>query len=96
MLTYVIDLFSFKRLRQERVKLREENEELQLAQVAGNLKSPPLSYLLRSLDVLCNSSFHLFIGSPMRQLSPGSPPSDDFDLAGSLSPEVKYVHVTRL
>ncbi|KAM7439452.1 Protein Hook 3 [Porites harrisoni] len=28
-------------------------------------------------------------GSPMRQLSPGSPPSDDFDLAGSLSPEVK-------
>ena len=32
----------------------------------------------------------------MRQLSPGSPPSDDFDLAGSLSPEVKYVHVARL
>lgn len=28
-------------------------------------------------------------GSPMRHLSPGSPPSDDFDLAGSLSPEVK-------
>ena len=27
----------------------------------------------------------------MRHLSPGSPPSDDFDLAGSLSPEVKYV-----
>lgn len=51
-----------ERLRHERVKLREENEELQLAQVAG---------------------------SPMRQLSPGSPPSDDFDLAGSLSPEVK-------
>ncbi|CAH3028392.1 unnamed protein product [Porites evermanni] len=51
-----------ERLRQERIKLREENEELQLAQVAG---------------------------SPMRQLSPGSPPSDDFDLAGSLSPEVK-------
>lgn len=51
-----------ERLRHERVKLREENEELQLAQVAG---------------------------SPMRHLSPGSPPSDDFDLAGSLSPEVK-------
>ena len=32
----------------------------------------------------------------MRQLSPGSPPSDDFDLAGSLSPEVKYVHVATL
>lgn len=27
--------FSFQRLRQERMKLREENEELQLAQVAG-------------------------------------------------------------
>ena len=27
----------------------------------------------------------------MRQLSPGSPPSDDFDLGSSLSPEVKYV-----
>ena len=89
MLTYVIELFCFKRLRQERVKLREENEELQLAQVAGNLKSSPLSYLLCSLSVLCNISFDLFIGTPMRQLSPGSPPSDDFDLAGSLSPVVK-------
>ena len=28
-------LFYFQRLRQERMKLREENEELQLAQVAG-------------------------------------------------------------
>lgn len=27
--------FYFQRLRQERMKLREENEELQLAQVAG-------------------------------------------------------------
>lgn len=27
--------FFFQRLRQERMKLREENEELQLAQVAG-------------------------------------------------------------
>ena len=96
MLTYVIDLFCFKRLRHERVKLREENEELQLAQVAGNLKSPPLSSLLCSLSVLCTSSFFFFLGSPMRQLSPGSPPSDDFDLAGSLSPEVKYVHVATL
>ncbi|XP_020631473.1 protein Hook homolog 3-like [Orbicella faveolata] len=51
-----------ERLRQERVKLKEENEELQLAQVAG---------------------------SPMRQLSPGTPPSDDFDLGSSMSPEVK-------
>ena len=96
MLTYVIDLFCFKRLRQERVKLREENEELQLAQVAGNLKSPPLSYLLHSVSVLCNSSVYLFIGAQMSHLSPGSRPSDDFDLAGSLSPEVKYVHVARL
>ena len=96
MLTYVIDLFCFKRLRHERVKLREENEELQLSQVAGNLKSPPLSSLLCSLSVLCTSSFYLFTGSPLRQLSPGSPPSDDFDLAGSLSPEVKYVHVATL
>ena len=27
----------------------------------------------------------------MRHLSPGSPPSDDFDLGVTLSPEVKYV-----
>lgn len=26
----------------------------------------------------------------MRQLSPGTPPSDDFDLGSSMSPEVKY------
>lgn len=51
-----------ERLRQERMKLREENEELQLAQVAG---------------------------SPMRQLTPGTPPSDDFDIGSALSPEVK-------
>lgn len=51
-----------ERLRRERVKLKEENEELQLAQVTG---------------------------SPMRHLSPGSPPSDDFDLGVTLSPEVK-------
>ncbi|KAJ7386507.1 Protein Hook 3 [Desmophyllum pertusum] len=51
-----------ERLRQERVKLKEENEELQLAQVTG---------------------------SPMRQLTPGTPPNDDFDLGGPISPEVK-------
>ncbi|KAK2569947.1 Protein Hook-like protein [Acropora cervicornis] len=51
-----------ERLRQERMKLREENEELQLAQVAG---------------------------SPMRQLTPGTPPSDDFDIGSALSPEMK-------
>jgi len=28
-------------------------------------------------------------GSPMRQLTPGTPPNDDFDLGGPLSPEVK-------
>ena len=27
----------------------------------------------------------------MRQLTPGTPPNDDFDLGGPLSPEVKYV-----
>ena len=27
----------------------------------------------------------------MRHMSPGTPPNDDFDLGGSLSPEVKYV-----
>ena len=26
----------------------------------------------------------------MRQLSPGTPPNDDFDLGSSMSPEVKY------
>lgn len=51
-----------ERLRQERMKLKEENEELQLAQVAG---------------------------SPMRQISAGTPSSDNFDLGGSMSPEVK-------
>ena len=33
----------------------------------------------------------LFLGSPMRHLSAGTPSSDDFDLDGSMSPEVKYV-----
>lgn len=51
-----------ERLRQERMKLKEENEELQLAQVAG---------------------------SPMRQLTPGTSPNDEFDIGSSLSPEVK-------
>ena len=26
----------------------------------------------------------------MRQLSPGTPPNDEFDLGSSISPEVKY------
>ncbi|XP_068675749.1 protein Hook homolog 3-like isoform X2 [Montipora foliosa] len=51
-----------ERLRQERMKLKEENEELQLAQVAG---------------------------SPMRQLTPGTPPTDDFNIGSTLSPEIK-------
>ncbi|XP_068675748.1 protein Hook homolog 3-like isoform X1 [Montipora foliosa] len=52
-----------ERLRQERMKLKEENEELQLAQVAA--------------------------GSPMRQLTPGTPPTDDFNIGSTLSPEIK-------
>ena len=28
----------------------------------------------------------------MRQLTPGTPPNDDFDLGGPISPEVKYVN----
>ena len=37
-----------------------------------------------------NLFVYIFLGSPMRQLSPGTPPSDDFDLGSSISPEVKY------
>lgn len=59
--------------------------------MAGNLSRDLFTICSVPLSVSCNSSFHLFIGSPMRQLSPGSPPSDDFDLGSSLSPEVKYV-----
>lgn len=42
------------------------------------------------LICLFNLSLYIFSGSPMRQLSPGTPPSDDFDLGSSMSPEVKY------
>ena len=28
----------------------------------------------------------------MRQLSPGTPPNDEFDLGSSISPEVKYAN----
>ena len=52
-----------------------------------------------SVEIILFSIFHSFIflleffflGSPMRHMSPGTPPNDDFDLGGSLSPEVKYV-----